>query len=46
MNTPYNGVSGDSNDVALPNTKVILYNKLGKKLEKQQLIMMDAIYLQ
>lgn len=34
MNTPYNGVSGDSNDVALPNTKVILFNKLGKKVRE------------
>lgn len=35
MNTPYNGVSGDSNDVALPNTKVILYNKSGNKVAEK-----------
>ena len=35
MNTPYNGVSGDSNDVALPNTKVILYTASGNKVSEK-----------
>ena len=33
--TPYNGVSGDANDVALPNIKVILYTASGDKVAEK-----------
>ncbi len=34
QNTPYNGVSGDKNDVALPNIKVEIYNSSNKKVNE------------
>lgn len=35
QNTPYNGMSGDSNDVALPDIRAILYEDSGDKVEEK-----------